>query len=424
VRYWLLAGRRAIARSASIEAINQLNQGISLVEGVQDETARKRAELDLQLAAGQAYIAARGYTAPETRAAYDRSEQLASELNDQARLYQALYGVFVGHLIAGEIKLAGPPVERLHRVASDGGDTAHVSLAYRLFGSWSFFRGYPVTAAEQLRGCLSTCGTVEQERLRWRFGPETTTAAQIFLAMTAWLLGRNEESATLSELAIADARRLNHALTIGQILALASQRCFMARDYQAMREIAADGAEYCDKTNVVYFGSICRLNKIFADAHADPLGSHVEHFRQTLKAYESANGLQVGLFRSMLAEMLLACGEAGEAAQEAQAAIARMVANDEGWWLPEAQRVLADCQLAWRESSVEHAERSYGRAVDEARRRGAIALELRAATSLARLRLSQSGTDWSGELSKTLRKFDGLMESSELHAARTLLETA
>ena len=78
VGYWQQAGQRAIQRSANVEAIAHLRQGIELLTTLPDTPERVQAELTLQTTLGPALMATRGFAAPEVAATYNRARNSAS----------------------------------------------------------------------------------------------------------------------------------------------------------------------------------------------------------------------------------------------------------------------------------------------------------------------------------------------------------
>jgi predicted ATPase len=63
VGYWLKAGQQAVARSAMLEAVAQLQKGLDLLKSTPDTSARQQQELDLRISLGQAVIATKGWAA-------------------------------------------------------------------------------------------------------------------------------------------------------------------------------------------------------------------------------------------------------------------------------------------------------------------------------------------------------------------------
>src|ERR1700680_4453255 len=64
VEYLGRAGQRGAQRSAYADAIRNLTAAINLRQALPDNPNRDRRELQLQLAAGPALLAAKGYAAP------------------------------------------------------------------------------------------------------------------------------------------------------------------------------------------------------------------------------------------------------------------------------------------------------------------------------------------------------------------------
>jgi predicted ATPase len=90
IDYWLVAGRKALARSAMAEAVVQRTKGLELLEGLPGGPERQRREVGLQLALGQALIAAKGYAARRRDAL--RPGARAYELGDVSQLFQSSTG--------------------------------------------------------------------------------------------------------------------------------------------------------------------------------------------------------------------------------------------------------------------------------------------------------------------------------------------
>ena len=77
LQYWLMAGVRALQRSANAEAISHLRRGLSLVDKLPDAASRAQFELKLQSAIGPALIALKGFGDSEVGAVYGRAAELA-----------------------------------------------------------------------------------------------------------------------------------------------------------------------------------------------------------------------------------------------------------------------------------------------------------------------------------------------------------
>ena len=272
--YWLKAGTDAVSRSANVEAISHLRNALQCLRAVASDDKRTSLELELQLILGQALIAVRGYTAGETTLAFARAEQLVEKIGDVRQRYAALYGIFVGHLIAGRINMATETIGRMYELASTDVDSAYSCLAYRLRGSLSFFRGDLPAAESELQRSVSLYGPEQQKRLAFHFGPDTGSAAQIFLAMTEWLRGKPTSSARSARSAITIARQLENALTLGQVLTLAAQLHYMSQDFEGMLRLSKEGSEFASELVFAILGLFVTCTDLGSGLEFRPRGSH------------------------------------------------------------------------------------------------------------------------------------------------------
>src|SRR5262249_33161034 len=65
VPYWHQAGQSAVQRSAHVEAIAHLRQGLALLETLPETPQRLQREVDILIALGASFIATKGYAASE-----------------------------------------------------------------------------------------------------------------------------------------------------------------------------------------------------------------------------------------------------------------------------------------------------------------------------------------------------------------------
>jgi class 3 adenylate cyclase len=385
------------------------------------EKDRTRLELALQLTLGQALIAARGYTAAETTQAFARAEQLVEKIGDIRQRYSALYGIFVGHLIAGRIDLASETIARMYQLTRSGQDQSYLCLAYRLRGSLSFFRGDLEASETELEKSVALFSPQAQQQFASQFGPDTGSASLIFLAMTQWLRGKPDRALQSAQSAITKARQDENALTLGQVLALAAQLHYMGHDYESMLALSKEGGDNCERVGILYFGSICRAYQTWAQAQRANPADYIDEFKQCLAHYETLKSrLQLGLFHVMLAQLLLAAGRRDEAVEESEAALVKIAVNGERWWAPEIYRTLG---LALSASDQKEASDNFRRAVAEAQRSGALMLELRATADLVRTSAGSADADDALQMLATvLAQFTEGLESGDVGAARTLLQ--
>jgi predicted ATPase len=160
VSYLEKAGRRALDRSAMVEAASQITKALVLLTELPENRELARRELNLQTALGLALTATKGYASPETGQSYARARQLCEDLGDTSTLVRVGYGQYLYHLIRAE-------VDQCHQVATEivsfaektGSDEARM-LGHRTLGVSLFEFGRLAGARSQLEtaaGLLEHC---------------------------------------------------------------------------------------------------------------------------------------------------------------------------------------------------------------------------------------------------------------------------
>ena len=102
----LRAGKNAAARSADIEAISHLQQGIEAIGGFPNEAGKDRLELDLQFAAGPCLIATKGATSGEAVKTFTRARELCRRIGHPVEYPQVMHWLTIAHAQRGELREA------------------------------------------------------------------------------------------------------------------------------------------------------------------------------------------------------------------------------------------------------------------------------------------------------------------------------
>ena len=104
---WGRAGQRSLARSALVEAAEQLTRALDQIAALPSTPALRREQIKLQVALINPLIHVKGHAAPETKAAVERArllieqaEALGEPPEDPLLLFSVLYGFWVANFIA------------------------------------------------------------------------------------------------------------------------------------------------------------------------------------------------------------------------------------------------------------------------------------------------------------------------------------
>ena len=104
---WGKAGQRSLARSALVEAAEQLTRALAQIAALPATPALRREQIKLQVALANALMHVKGYAAPETKAAIEQArlfieqaEALGEPPEDPLLLFSVLYGFWAANVVA------------------------------------------------------------------------------------------------------------------------------------------------------------------------------------------------------------------------------------------------------------------------------------------------------------------------------------
>jgi class 3 adenylate cyclase/tetratricopeptide (TPR) repeat protein len=380
VGYWLKAGRRALARSATTEAVSQLQKGLDLLLSLPEDPCRAQQELDLQIALNQALIAASGYSAPAVGETIIRARALAKQLDRSDYFIPLLGSQWNFHLARAEHKLAlsiAKEMEEFGKTRSD--ETA------RLLGDFSdgvscFFLGEITAAHSQFEQC---------HRLRDPAGRALNLAGQyagavVHLGTTLAMLGYIDQARSRVEEAVSESRRLGHPLTLVDVLFWASWTKWVSGSVHEVQQHAEEAIALSNEHGLPFWqgwAHVCRGWSLSALGHGEQgLGL----VTQGLTLARNTGGVvSTPWALTLLAEVHAKLGRPVEGLRHAAAAAEIMERTDERFCEAELHRVRGELLNETGDRAA--AEQSYKEALAAAKRQSARTFELRAATSLARL---------------------------------------
>src|SRR5262249_34507711 len=131
----------ASERSAHVEAIAHLHQGLELLKTLPETSERTQREVDMQIALGASLIATKGQAAPEVGQTYTRARQLCQLLDNPPQLFPVLRGLGSYSLVRAELQTAQALGERLLTLAEQVQDSAMLVAAHRALGTTLFQLG-------------------------------------------------------------------------------------------------------------------------------------------------------------------------------------------------------------------------------------------------------------------------------------------
>jgi predicted ATPase/class 3 adenylate cyclase len=387
VAYWRKAGQLSTARSAAAEAVAQLTQGLELLQQLPDDTERRWWELDLQVALGSALIAARGYAAPETAAAYARAYELCREAGAVRRLFPVLFGRYVTHLLGAKLAVAREAAaESLRLSERQDDDKATLVTSHRSVGTAAFALGDLSAARMHLEEALTLYDPERHRPLAFVYAQDVRVAGLSWLALALFVQGFPEQALQRSDEAVAAAPEVRHPNTTAQSLLCACVLSELVGRRQELQAHAEVLVALATEHGLPFWLAMGTIMQGWALADAGEAEAGIAQLRRGLVAWEDTGAaLIVPYYLGLVAKALAKAGRAGEGLGALIEALDRVAGTEELWFKAELHRLRGELLLALPKPDQPEAEACFRKALAVAREQDARMWELRAATSLAQL---------------------------------------
>jgi predicted ATPase len=422
VSYRHKAAETALQRSAYVEAIAHLTQGLTLLTTLPNIPERAQHELALILALGGPLAVTKGYAAPEVAQVYTRARELYHQLGATARRSPVAWRLWQFFLVRGELQTARELGEECLHLAGD--DTtallvAHYALALSLFYLGEFTRTR--RHAEQ--------GTVlydaqHHHALASLYGYDLGMACLSYAAQALWMLGYPDQAQQRCQEALTLARQLSHPFSVAFGLGHRAVLHQFRREGRAACESAQELITLCTERGFsqwVAMGTILRGWGLAAQGQGE-MG--MAQMREGLLSSQNA-GTKLGQapVLAQLAEVYWRTGQTAAGLQALTEAVAVMDTTGERWWAAETYRLKGELLLQQGVLNASEVETCFQHAMDIARQQHAKSWELRAATSLTRLWQSQGKRDEARTLlAPVYHWFTEGFDTADLGEAKALLE--
>lgn len=381
ISYLAQAGRRALDRSAMVEAASQLAKALGLIPALPENPERKGRELALQTALGRALMITKGYAAPETGEAYARARRLCEELGDTTTLVRVGYGQYLYHLIRAE-------TAQCHQVATEilsfaektGSDEARI-LGHRTLGvSLYEFGRFPVARSE-----LETAARLLEQRQKQQMARRGDAGVTIpaWLSSLLAFQGHLDQAARMRDLSVREANASTslHSRVFG--LAHATLVSCLFREYEELlrrADIVCALATELDFPFMLAWGlgfrGIAKLN-LGSENGEQAMREGLALYRRTGSRW--ALPFWLGNFANF------ACQGADEAMAMVREGLDAVEATGERWYEAELYRLRGILARSGASLDAGLAENDLRTARRIAAEQEAKLLELRATVSLARL---------------------------------------
>ena len=472
VDYWHRAGQRALERSANVEGIRHITQGLAALEELSVNTSTRgvastaQQELELQTILGSALIATKGYAAPEVEVAYTRARELLETLEARGEVttpvqeptlgeatdtsldrikdlrFPILFGLWLSHLVRGRFLSAREFGEQCFVIAKQVEDPAFEVEAHRALGSTLYYLSEFKSALAHLEAGIE----IYQPQLHpvptfLHFVADPGMTLLAYSAPLLWSLGYPVQAeARLTEAARIGKDR-SHPFSDAVLLYFTTVLNQHRDDVEKVERAATEMLQICQEHGFSLWEAAATVMQGWALTELNHPEKGIPMIRKGIAAWEKTRAeLQLPLFLALLAQAYQRAGQYTLALQTLDSALSVVTRTGERAYDAELTRRKGELCLALgkttetvsggefgvtnsSDNTVEKAEAYFQEALAIARRQGAKSWELRAALSLSELWCSQNRSREAYNLLRPIYLwFSEGFDTKDLQQAKHLLE--
>jgi len=380
IEYWRRAGERFLARSANIEAVKHLSQTIKLLRAMPHTRETLDEELETCIKMGPALIAVKSVSSTEVETLYLRARELVDRLGKTSRRFPVIWGLWYVNFNRGQYPPALEAGKRLLDAAESGDDAGQLLEAHHALWATLSAMGQAADAVVHMeRGIALYDRDLHGSHAFLYGGHDPGACCRYHLAVNLWLLGYPDRSLNALVEVLRHTEEIKHPTTRAIALWYAAWVYYQRGNRLAMKgcleELLALTTE--QGISVIREVAIVMLN---ADAH--PVREKLAELHRRVHPKSPVTNWQRVFCLCVLAERY----NEGRNAEDGLAILESISTEDRSaFYAPEIHRLEGELRRQLPSPDTEQIERCFHTALLLARRRAEKSLELRAATSLARL---------------------------------------
>jgi len=421
VHYWITAGNVSERWGASLEAIAQYRAAQQLIKSGAPSAARLR-EAEIGIKLGNALMQAEGYNSDAGRQAFERARLAADKLDSPEEYAKAGIGVspfLFGQCRYSEVIAIGESISSKLSERLRPQTWVHV---WTMLGSANCYMGEFQAALEYETRAIELDREIRCTHEHPIGGGDPAVVSRSYVQMTSSALGWLEKSRTRSEEAWTIAQAGGHAFSIAWAGLVRLRSLLLLGRYAESIETANESIAICERHGFdARVGSLL----VYRGAARFAIGERREGLADTrngITVWRKKSGIfNVSKYISEFVRCLLQDGGMDEADLSLRDAEEIVGTTEERFHFPEIRRlrgILFELRGDSRKA-LDH----YQQALEWSRERQAKLFELRAATSVARLRLDEGRLSEARDLLAPIYGwFTEGFDAPDLKEAKALLE--
>lgn len=388
IENWEKAGLQAQEQSANSEAINHFRRGLAVVETMEPGEQREILEFKFQIPLGVALLATKGYAAPDVGPVFERAQELGQKFAGPVEQFFIHWGIWAWRVVREELSHCDQMATRAEELVADLGDPGLKAEAIFVSVLTSFYLG----EFERTRQCCEQgFALIEPESsavYSRHTGQNVRVTLQCYWALSLWHLGYPDQALARIQETIDVGQAIKHPFSLAYAMGHSGWLHHTCRMAEQTRDAAEQTIRIGTEQGFPFWIAEGLLHKGFSLS----LVQQVEESLQTIQAGLAVfdrTGAKLSLchFHAVCANAHQQRGDLGEATRQIDEAIELSARGGNVFYLAEIHRLRGDIHLAGGQS--EAAESCYQKSLEIAQAQQAKSWQLRTATSLCRLRMSQ-----------------------------------
>jgi adenylate cyclase len=368
-------------------------------------------------------MAVQGYTDPELERVCARARELCRDVGESSQRAQALVGLATYYLVRAELDTASEVGRELLDLGVHTGTPLAVIGAHVLLGWPSLYRGEPQTALRHANQALAVYDPQRHRALAdFSQTQDGGVVSRLISGWARWLLGQPDQGLEQTRAGVELAREIRHPFSLVFALAYCASMHQMRRERESVLELAEELIRVSAQQAFPVWLGWGEVLRGWALADAEQ-AEGIELARRGLDRVAATGAVVSGPFvLALLADAHYRNGHMQDALRTLDTGFALSRKGRQRFWDAELHRMRGEILLSWKGDTA-GAERALRDALEVARSQQARLLELRAASSMARLLIQQDRPDRAHALLHPIyRSFSEGFEIHDLREARRLLD--
>ncbi|MFZ1148740.1 MAG: AAA family ATPase, partial [Xanthobacteraceae bacterium] len=265
---WGKAGQRSLARSALVEAAEQLRRALDQIATLPSTPVLRGEQIKLQIALVNALMHVKGYAAPEPKAAVEqarqfieRAEALGEPPEDPLLLFSALYGVWAASYVAFNGDVTRELASQFVALAEKQNQIVPLMIGHRLMASSLMLTGDISEGREHYNQAFAFYDPAKHWSLATRFGQDVGVSIFVYRALAQWMLGYPDTALADANHALEDARAGGQAGTLMYALFHTSLTNVLCANYAAATAQSDEVVRLADEKNAAIWKALATMQK-------------------------------------------------------------------------------------------------------------------------------------------------------------------